>query len=338
MPPSISIIIPCYNEAATIASLLEAIRRQSHPLDDIEVVIADGMSDDGTRARIAEFAAAHSDLKVRMVDNPRRIIPAALNRAVEAARGEVIIRMDAHSIPARDYVARCLEVLEEAVAANVGGVWDIQAGADTWIARGIAAAAAHPLGAGGARYRIGGEAGPVETVPFGAFRREWHERVGKFDETLLTNEDYEYNVRIHEAGGMVWFDPRIRSTYLARPTLAALARQYARYGYWKARMLRRYPGTLKPRQGIPALFVSSLLLLLVASIFAPVARLLLGVELGLYLAVILGAAAGQAWRKRSLGLLISFPLALWTMHLAWGSAFLAGVASAWLGIGNGNGN
>jgi len=151
--PRVSIIIPCYNEEATIEGLLEALRAQTYPLEQLEVVIADGMSEDGTRERIARFAERHPELAVRMVDNPKRIIPAALNRAIEAARGQVVIRMDAHSIPATDYVAKCLEVLEETGAANVGGVWDIQPGAESWIARGIAAAAAHPIGAGGARYR-----------------------------------------------------------------------------------------------------------------------------------------------------------------------------------------
>jgi len=325
VPPRVSIIVPCFNEEATIGGLLEAIRRQSHPLDDIEVVIADGMSDDGTRERIAAYGAAHPDLVLRLVDNPKRIIPAALNRAVEAARGEVIIRMDAHSIPAPDYVERCLETLESTGAANAGGLWEIHPGEDTWIARGIAAAAAHPLGAGGARYRVGGEAGPVETVPFGAFRREWLDRVGPFNESLHTNEDYEYNVRIHRAGGEVWFDPRIRSVYLARPNLRALARQYARYGYWKARMLRRHLGTLKPRQAIPALFVGSLLALAALSSFVGLARALLGVELGLYLSLTIGAGVLEALRRKDALLAASFALALWTMHIAWGTAFLWGM-------------
>ena len=147
MAKQISLIIPCYNEQASIGLLLEAIRRQTCQLDDIEVIIADGMSDDGTRDVIRDYASQHPELNIRLIDNPQRIIPAALNGAINAAEGEVIIRLDAHSAPRPDYVERCLALLEETGAANVGGVWEIQPGAKTWTARAIAAVASHPLGA-----------------------------------------------------------------------------------------------------------------------------------------------------------------------------------------------
>ena len=133
----------------------------------------------------------------------------------------------------------------ETEAANVGGVWDIRPGGEGWVARSIAAAVAHRLGAGDAGYRAGARAGEVDTVPFGAFDRRWLERVGAFNEELLTNEDYEYNYRLRQAGGMIWLDPSIRCVYFARPTLSALARQYWRYGFWKAHMLTRYPRSLR---------------------------------------------------------------------------------------------
>ncbi len=323
--PLVSVIVPCYNEEGTIGALLHAIGEQSVPLRDLEVVIADGMSTDGTRQVIDAFAQAHPELKLRVVDNPQRDIPAALNRAITAARGEVILRLDAHAAPAPDYVERCLETLERSGAANVGGRWEIHPGRDTWIARAIAAAAAHPLGAGDARYRIHGEAGEVDTVPFGAFRREWIARVGPFDETLLTNEDYEFNVRLRQAGGKIWFDPRIRSVYFARSTLPALARQYARYGYWKARMLRRYPHTLRWRQALPPLFVLATLALGLTGTFVPWARLLLAVQWGAYLLVTLSTGMLVAARRRDPALALGFPLAVWIMHLAWGGAFLWGI-------------
>ena len=127
------------------------------------------------------------------------------------------------------------------------------------MAQSIAAAASHPLGVGDALYRHASKASQVDTVPFGAFKRELLALVGFFDESLLTNEDYEFNTRIRKSGGTIWLDPAIRSVYFARPTLAALARQYSRYGFWKWRMLRRYPETLRWRQGLPPLFVLSLL-------------------------------------------------------------------------------
>jgi len=325
MKELVSVIIPCRNEANTIRLLLAAIEAQTVPKERLEVVVADGMSTDGTRAAIAAFAGDHPDLAIRVVDNHERSIPAALNRAIEVSRGEFVIRLDAHSVPQPDYVERCLAALKATGAANVGGAWEIRPSGEGWIARAIAAAAAHPLGAGDARYRYGGKPGAVDTVPFGAFPRAWLERVGRFDESLLTNEDYELNLRLRQAGGTVWYDPAIRSTYFARADMAALARQYWRYGYWKAQMLRRYPGSLRWRQLLPPLFVLTLLILLAAAAAWPPARWLLALQLVAYVGAT--AAAGiVAGIRRGDGLLaLGFPPALWTMHLAWGGAVLWGL-------------
>ena len=323
----ISIIVPCFNEVDTIENLLVALSEQSYSIQDQEIVISDGMSTDGTRDVIAAFAAAHPEMNLSIVDNPKRIIPAALNRAIEEAKGSIVIRLDAHAAPERDYVERCLETLERTGAANVGGLWIIKPGGEGWMARAIAAAAAHPLGAGDARYRVSGKDGPVETVPFGAFQRAWLERVGDFDETLLTNEDYEFNTRIREAGGVVWFNPAIRTVYYARSNLIALARQYARYGYWKTRMLRRYPGTLRWRQALPPLFILSLLIFSITSIFTPIALYALSLQLGIYVMITLAAALLKTICRKDVGLLFGFPLAIWTMHFSWGTSFLRGILS-----------
>lgn len=325
--PLVSVIVPCYNEEDTIGLLLDALYRQTYPLARMEVIIADGLSQDATRARIAAFVDAHPALQVRVVDNPRRVIPAALNRALEAARGEVIVRMDAHALPASDYVARCVQALQEGRGDNVGGVWDIVPRCETRIARAIARAAAHPLGVGDAWYRLGGTARAVDTVPFGAFFRTLVDRIGRFDESLLTNEDYEFNTRIREAGGRVWLDPTIRSRYFARATLRDLARQYARYGYWKAQMIRRYPHTLRWRQALPPLFVLTLLVLAWLAPWSGLARSLLALQMGGYLLVLLVASLPVAWRARDAWLGIGVPLAIATMHLSWGAAFLWGLVS-----------
>lgn len=322
MAPTVSIIVPCYNEQATICGLLAAVCAQTYPREQMEVVVADGMSSDGTRAAIAEFGRLHPDLDLVVVDNPRQIIPAALNRALERARGEVIVRLDAHSKPYPDYVARCVEDLEEGLGANVGGIWEIHPGAQTWMAASIAAAAAHPLGVGDALYRHASRAAAVDTVPFGAYKRELLALTGFFDENLLTNEDYEFNVRVRRSGGTVWLDPAIRSVYLARPTLAGLARQYARYGYWKWQMLRRYPGTVRWRQALPPLFVASLVVAGALAVFLPVFHLLLAAEVAVYLSVLLAAGVGSALRSRVAYLVVGLPLAILTMHLLWGAGFL----------------
>lgn len=320
--PSVSIIIPCFNEQTTIRQLLEAIYAQTFPLADLEVVIADGMSTDGTRAEIAAFADSNQGLHLAIVDNLKRHIPAGLNCALKETRGEIIVRLDAHSLPYPNYIERCVADLEAGLGENVGGVWEIRPGAKTWVAQSIAVAAAHPLGVGDALYRHTEKSALVDTVPFGAFKRELLALVGFFDETLLTNEDYEFNARIRKSGGKVWLDPTIRSVYFARATLAGLAKQYFRYGFWKWRMLRRYPNTLRWRQGLPPLFVLSLLCLGILGIFLSLFRVLLALEIILYLFTLTAAGIQSAFMQRKYALFFGLPLAISFMHIFWGAGFL----------------
>lgn len=322
MPPRVSIVIPCYNEQATIRQLLEAIYQQTYPRAEMEVVIADGLSEDATRAEIAGFQDEYPDLDVRVIDNAARSIPSAVNCAIRAARGETIVRMDAHSRPYPDYVERCYAALDTGLGDNVGGVWDIKPGSKGWVAKSIALAAAHPLGVGDAGYRIGAQASEVDTVPFGAFQRALIDKIGLIDETLRgANEDYEFNTRIRKAGGRVWLDPKIVTVYYARSTLRELARQYWRYGYWKFRMLRRYPDTIRWRQALPPLFVASLIGLALLAWWPP-AGWLLALELAIYGTVLSLTGILSTLRQRKIYLLIGLPLSIATMHLAWGGGFL----------------
>lgn len=294
----------------------------------MEVIVADGLSQDKTREVIAAFQRAHPDLPVHIEDNIRRTIPSGLNVAAAAACGEFVVRLDAHCIPIPEYAEFCVRAIEAGKGSVVGGVWDIRPGAAGFVAQGIAQAAAHPLGVGDAMYRIGAVEGPVDTVPFGAFRRSLFQQMGGFDESLLTNEDYEFNTRVRQAGGIVWIDPAIRSTYIARATLPALAQQYWRYGFWKLRMLLQHPGSLRWRQALPPLFVLSLIALGIISIFWPVARWVLLAEIALYVLALALAAAQAAVRQSRLLLLPGMLLAMATMHLAWGSGFLWSALSA----------
>jgi glycosyltransferase involved in cell wall biosynthesis len=320
--PFVSIIIPCFNEQDTIRKLLEAVYAQTFPRADLEMVIADGMSTDGTRAVIADFADSHPDLHIAMADNPVQSIPSALNCALKEAQGEIIIRLDAHSVPYPDYIERCVADLEAGLGENVGGIWEIHPGAPTWVAQSIAVAASHPLGVGDALYRRSTKACQVDTVPFGAFKRELLALTGFFDESLLTNEDYEFNTRVRKSGGIIWLDPAIRSVYFARLTLAALAKQYNRYGFWKWRMLRRYPETLRWRQGLPPLFVLSLLGGAALAFFLPVFRVLLAAEVIVYCLVLVVAGVHASIRQKKAFLGFGLPMAIATMHIAWGAGFL----------------
>jgi succinoglycan biosynthesis protein ExoA len=325
--PAVSVIVPCYNEQNTILLLLEAIYAQTYPRPQMEVVIADGLSKDQTRWQIADFQSRHPDLTMQIVDNPNRTIPSGLNRAIQAAQGEMIVRLDAHSVPQPDYVARCVTALEQGFGDSVGGVWEIRPRGSGWQACAIALAAAHPFGVGDAHYRFTTTAQVVDTVPFGAFHRSLVERIGYFDEHLLTNEDYEFNVRLRKAGGKIWLDPAIRSIYFARANLVELARQYWRYGYWKARMLRQYPGTVRWRQALPPLFVLSLLILFLLAFWWPAARWLFVIESAGYAIVLSLAGVQLGTKQRNWKLIFGVPLAIATMHLAWGSAFLWSLVS-----------
>jgi hypothetical protein len=214
-------------------------------------------------------------------------------------------------------------------------VWEIKPGGKSWIAESISVAAAHPLGVGDAGYRIGAQASAVDTVPFGAFRRSLIDEIGLFDETLLSNEDYEFNTRIRQSGGRVWLDPEIVTVYYARPALGDLARQYWRYGYWKFHMLRRYPDMLRWRQALPPLFVASLMVLVALSWWPP-AGWLLALELTIYFIALLLAGMLASLRQKKIFLFIGLPLSIATMHLAWGGGFLwSMIMSIWKKRGNG---
>ncbi|MFN8411497.1 MAG: glycosyltransferase family 2 protein [Anaerolineales bacterium] len=322
MPPFVSVIVPCYNEEKTIQHLLSAVYGQTYPHAQLELVIADGMSTDRTRELISAFQKDHADFNVTVVNNSARNIPSALNQAIRASRGEIIVRLDAHSMPIPEYVERCVAAHQAGKGANVGGVWEIRPGAETWIADSISYAAAHPLGVGDAMYRLKAKEGAVDTVPFGSFKRSLLDTIGFFDETLLANEDYEFNTRVRESGGLVWLDPSIRSVYFSRSSLRTLGVQYWRYGFWKWRMLKRYPHTLRWRQALPPVFVFSLIVLLVLSLWLAPMRYVLAAQVFLYFSVLVAAGFKLALEQRKPYLIIGLPLAISTMHVTWGAGFL----------------
>lgn len=327
MQKTVSVVIPCLNEEKTIREVLDALANQSYPQDLMEIVIADGGSTDGTHQVIDDYQAAHPHLKLKWVNNPKRIIPAGVNVAMLASSGEIIVRMDAHSIPQQDYVALCVEALEAGKGENVGGRWDIMPSNDSWIAKSIALAAGHPIGVGDAQYRHSDQAAIVDTVPYGAFYRKTLDQIGLFDETLIANEDYEFNTRIREAGGRIWFDPNIRCQYFARPNLSRLAKQYWTYGFWKVQMLKRYPRTIRWRQFLPPTFVLGLLVLAILGAFSKLARLGLLAIVAVYCLVLLLVGYRFAVNERQPALLIGVPLAIATMHFSWGAGFLVGLFS-----------
>jgi glycosyltransferase involved in cell wall biosynthesis len=317
--PTVSVIIPVRNEVTVIEGAVASALAQECA-GELEVVVADGMSTDGTREVLATIV--ESDERVRMVDNPARTTPAGLNAAIVASRGDIIVRCDAHAVLPAGYVARAVEVLEEVGADNVGGIQDPQGRGR--FSRAVASAMRSLLGAGGATYRIGREPGPAETVYLGVFRRDGLRRSGLFDESLLRNQDYELNHRIAAAGGVVYFDPRLRVSYQPRDSWLGLWRQYWQYGAWKRVVASRHPESVRLRQMIPVAFVVGLG---VSAGLALAGRRRLGASLpAVYGCAVLGTAAVAAQRAEPGAALM--PVVIPTMHLAWGAGFLFGSAEA----------
>jgi glycosyltransferase involved in cell wall biosynthesis len=310
---SVLVAIPCLDEAAAIGECLDRVRAQTWP--DLEVVVADGGSTDGTRDLVRQHAAA--DPRIRLVDNPRRLQSAGLNEALAAApEATTVVRLDARSFVDERYVARCVELLRTTGSAVVGGRMAPRA-AEGAVGRGIARANVAPWGAGPARFHRSGGAGPAETVYLGAFERSWLDRAGGWAEDVGVNEDYELNHRIRRLGGQVWLDPDLEVGYQPRTSLRALAKQYFRYGRSKATVMRRHPSSVRLRQALPAALVP---LGLVAAAPGPAGRV---GRLGLvaYLAALAVLAARGPGRPEERA--VSGVAAL-LMHWSW-------AAGAWFG-------
>ena len=319
----LSVIVPCRNERNFIEPFVESVFAQALPPGwEMEVLIADGMSDDGTRAVLERMQSRHPSLVV--MDNPARITPAALNLAIAASKGEVLARMDVHAEYARDYLYNCLKVLEETGAENVGGVCLIRNG-KTLTAQAIAAAMRSPYATGGgALSGKGGIRGPVDSVQYGCWRREVFEKYGMFDEVLVRNQDDEHNLRITRGGGTVWQDPRIRFWYVPRQTLGAVFRQYVQYGYWKAYILKKHKIPASIRHLVPGLFVAALLFSTLLAPFLGMARVALLAVAGAYAAFLVLASCHIAAREGNWALCRRLPLALPAFHLGYGYGFLRG--------------
>jgi succinoglycan biosynthesis protein ExoA len=332
--PFVSIVIPCFNEERFIFKVLENLSGQ-YQTGRSEIVVVDGRSTDATRERVAEFKRAYPNLPVRLVDNPARNIPAGVNLGIEAARGDVIVRMDAHSIPSANYVRRCVEQLEGAQAgvAVVGMPIRVQTGAETRVARAIALAVAHPFGIGDAKYRTsGGAAGAqeefVDTVPFGVFRKSTWREVGGFNEALLANEDYDFFYRIRARGGRILLDNSGHILYFARATIREVARQYFRYGTWKARMVKLNPRSVRWRHLVAPAFVAGVASTALLGCWWRPAWWLLAAALVPYASLSLYSAFRVARRVRDLGLLPHVVVVFLVLHVAWGSSFWLGLIRA----------
>ncbi len=321
--PRVSIIIPCRNEAGYIARCLASILAGDKPLDQLDILVADGRSTDGTRELLTQYCAQHAS--VRLLDNARGTTPAGLNVAIQASSGAVIIRMDAHVLYPPDYISLLVRGLEETGADNVGGVLETVPADNTPMACAIALGISHRFGVGNSHFRVGAtERREVDTVPFGCFRREIFSRIGLFDEELIRNQDDEFNFRIITRGGRVLLLPEVSCRYFARRSLQQLARMYYQYGYFKPLVARKIGRIMTVRQLVPALLVAGLMSSALAAPWLPPARALLFLILGAYTSLVavtaLAAARVQGFRCAT-ALLAVLP----TLHFSYGIGFLLGI-------------
>jgi len=327
--PQVSIVVACRNEASHIEAFLDSLLAQDLPESAWEAILADGMSDDGTCVILNCYAARNPQLRV--VANPRRIVSTGLNAAIRAARGEIILRMDAHTRYAADYCRCCLETLERTGAENVGG--PARTESRGLRARAIAAAFHSRFSTGGTRFHDVTYEGWVDTVPYGCWYKSTLDRIGLFDEELVRNQDDELNLRLTRAGGRVWQDPGICSWYSSRSKLLNLFRQYLQYGFWKVAVIRKHRMPASWRHLIPVVFLIVNLILLAGLAVSHVAGaadwykplviatiLVIGTYISATLAASIFAAQRNGW-----ALLPYLPAVFVTFHLSYGVGFLAGL-------------
>ena len=326
--PKISIIVACRNEARHIRDFLDSLVAQDTGDLSWEAVIADGMSEDGTRQVLSEYCTKHP--QIRFIDNPQFFVSTGLNAAIREAAGDVILRMDAHTWYAPDYVRLCVETLHSTGADNVGGPARTQAHGSR--ARAFAAAFHSRFSTGGAKFHDEHYEGWVDTVTYGCWRKATLERLGLFDEVLVRNQDDELNLRLLRRGGKIWQNPQIVSRYSPRSTLSSLFRQYFQYGFWKVAVIKKHhlPGSW--RHLVPMAFVAGNILLALA--LAVLALLKSPQELPLiiawlslaacYVSLVCAASAITAGRS-GWSTLPYLPLIFATYHVAYGLGFLTGL-------------
>ena len=318
--------MPVLNEATHVRAAVESLLAQDYQ-GPFEVTLALGPSIDGTTELVEEMAAV--DSRIRVVANEVGSTPAGLNIAILASQYAVVIRVDAHSVLPPDYARVAVETLERTGAANVGGIMDAR-GISSF-ERAVARAYGTRIGLGGTPHHVGGVEGAADTVYLGCFRTESILNVGLFDEGVKRGQDWDLNRRLREAGGLVWFTPKLRVLYRPRPTLAQLARQMLSTGLWRGELARRKPAANGIRYFVPPAMVLAValgLLLglggLVQGVLGAAPWLLLGliVPAG-YLLIVVGATLAVA-RPDGFRASVHFLVVLPCIHFCWGVGFVLG--------------
>jgi len=319
----VSVIMPVRNEAGFIERSLGSVLKQDYPADLMEVIIADGMSSDGTREVVSRLIEDNGCFSIRILDNPKLIFPTGFNIGLKNAKGEVIVMLGGHTEIARDYIRQCVHYLNRQGVDCVGG--PIETIAETEIGQAISFGMSSIFGVGGVAFRTQmNRLKEVDTAAFGAYRHSAIERCGIMNEEMVRNQDDEYNYRLRKKGGKILLAPDLHSRYYSRSSLRSLWQQYFQYGYWKVRVLQKHPRQMRLRHFVPPTFVGALLGSALLAPFFESIRILLTLIAGSYVAGNLLASGQIAWSKgwRHFPLL---PIVFVILHLSYGSGFLVGL-------------
>ncbi len=322
--PFVTVILPVRNEASSIIASLDSVLHQDYPQERMEILIADGMSTDGTRAIVQEYQNRFDN--IFLVDNPGKIVPTGMNLALRRAKGGFIVRVDGHTVVAPEYISECLDTYFRTNADNVGGCMTTIG--MTKFGQAIAIATSTPFGVGNSRFHYAQVEQEVDSVYMGAWPKRTFQKVGLFDEELVRDQDDEFNYRTKSLNGKIILNPLIKSTYTVRNSPQALWKQYFQYGFYKVRVLQKHPRQMSLRQFIPPLFVLSLMVASACSLIFSRGWIILTSLIGIYLLANLGASLITSISK-GLRFFPLLPLTYAILHLSYGLGFLAGLVRFW---------
>lgn len=321
----VSVICPIYNEEKYITKCIESVLEQDYPTEDLEILFVDGLSTDKTRKIVSDYATRYN--QIRLLDNPHRIVPYAMNIGIKAAKGDIIIRLDGHVEYPTNYISKCVHYLMTLPnAENVGGVCQTLPCNERNISQAIAIALSTGFGMGNSSFRIGStEIRKVDTVPFGCFRKSLFERVGYYDYELVRNQDDELNGRIIKNGGTIYLIPEIKTKYFSRDKICKIRRMFYQYGLYKPLVNKKLGSPATARQFVPLLFLLGIVLGGILSAFSIYIMYIYFAVLALYLAIglFIGCKYAVKYRRPMLTLLMPYVFA--NVHLSYGYGYLRGI-------------
>ncbi len=317
---TVSVVMPVYNESKYIDKCIQSLLLQDYPKGDMEWIFVDGNSLDDTVERIQNYATQYHEL-IKVLNNPHKIVPYAMNTGIVASKGKYVIRLDAHADYATDYITKCVHYLDTIDADNVGGVADTKS--HGFVGNCIAKMLSSRFGVGNSEFRTNGSSGYVDTVPFGAFRREVFSKYGGYDERLVRNQDNEMNYRIRKNGGKIYLADDIHLSYYCRDSIKGISDMAKKNGMWNVITLKLCPGAMGLRHFIPMVFALSIISLVLLGLISRWFWWLITIELALYLSLDVYFSIRKAGNVKEIGmLLLLFP----TFHISYGVGSMKGIA------------